>query len=447
MGSQLSSHDPTRDFVAHLNYMETGQKADQYAFLSKVLWQLCSKGKWAEALREFLRLNSVSWPAIVGYHDRVSGWTFLHLAARDGQHDAIQQLLIHGGDVLAATVDGETPGDIARKHGHEDIAIILFPKESPFSSWLLGTDTEPRRLRCLWITACGGDLGGVVDDDPTMPSPLSFCRSSASGDARETLVLRVSADWSTVLGAHHCVVGEDGCAPFVNSGAAEMGPCGASGEDGGVGGGSGSGDVSGGDGADGGDGGMGSGQVDPTVSDNIAALLEEGNCGGHTGTGGSSDSAANAASAASAARSGDCHVGLAAALEQLLPSLGVEWVACVALELGPGPTPAGMKAFLRVLRWVQVRLAHEECVGKGDSRFGACSDLVNIERCEQTHGSCGAGGGGGGNGDGGGDDGRGISGSGLRLSAHHSQNGPSCMRVKTSAVAEVSCKTTEVRSR
>jgi ankyrin repeat protein len=56
-------------------------------------------------------------------------YTPLHFAAKFGNADAVQQLLSLGADPNIKTQHGNTPGDLARKYGHEQLADFLKSKE------------------------------------------------------------------------------------------------------------------------------------------------------------------------------------------------------------------------------------------------------------------------------------------------------------------------------
>ena len=48
-----------------------------------------------------------------------NGYTALHLAAQQGNGEIIKLLLEHGADINAIAADGQTPMEVAIKHGHD----------------------------------------------------------------------------------------------------------------------------------------------------------------------------------------------------------------------------------------------------------------------------------------------------------------------------------------
>ena len=53
------------------------------------------------------------------------GFTPLHEAAFRGRAELVRELLRHRADVTACNADGETPGDLARQNGHQEVATLL----------------------------------------------------------------------------------------------------------------------------------------------------------------------------------------------------------------------------------------------------------------------------------------------------------------------------------
>lgn len=54
-----------------------------------------------------------------------AGYTPLMGAAAAGRHDIVELLLKHGADPSVRNDDGKTAGEVAREHGHEDLATQL----------------------------------------------------------------------------------------------------------------------------------------------------------------------------------------------------------------------------------------------------------------------------------------------------------------------------------
>ena len=57
--------------------------------------------------------------------EQEGGWTPLHAAALHGDLDLVELLLRHGADPASASVDGKTPGDLAREKGHARVVERL----------------------------------------------------------------------------------------------------------------------------------------------------------------------------------------------------------------------------------------------------------------------------------------------------------------------------------
>ena len=53
------------------------------------------------------------------------GYTALHEAAQNGNREAVDALLAAGADASATIGSGDRPADLARKHGHPEIARLL----------------------------------------------------------------------------------------------------------------------------------------------------------------------------------------------------------------------------------------------------------------------------------------------------------------------------------
>lgn len=72
------------------------------------------------------------WLALAGEHELAaacsryvkpgSGWSFLHQAAHAGHEGSVRALVRLGASLALRTSDGETPVDVARKGGHDELA-------------------------------------------------------------------------------------------------------------------------------------------------------------------------------------------------------------------------------------------------------------------------------------------------------------------------------------
>ncbi len=75
------------------------------------------------------------WTAIAGerelaaacsrYVKPSSGWTFLHQASHSGNETAVRVFLRFGASLTARSKKGETPRDVAVKHGHAALAALM----------------------------------------------------------------------------------------------------------------------------------------------------------------------------------------------------------------------------------------------------------------------------------------------------------------------------------
>jgi uncharacterized protein len=74
-----------------------------------------------------------------------SGWTFLHQAAYAGNEAAVRLLVRLGASLSLKSKDGESPVDVARKHGHAALAELMHGAEQN-SKALWAPPPEPELL-------------------------------------------------------------------------------------------------------------------------------------------------------------------------------------------------------------------------------------------------------------------------------------------------------------
>ena len=87
-------------------------------------YEAAKSGHWDQLLSEWSR-SDVLAGRCSRYKDRDSSWTFLHQAARVGNMQACRALIARGASAEALTRDEQTPEDVARQHGHLELAAFL----------------------------------------------------------------------------------------------------------------------------------------------------------------------------------------------------------------------------------------------------------------------------------------------------------------------------------
>lgn len=106
-------------------------------------------------------------------------YTPLHHAARRGDLDAARQLLAYGAFRLQRTAAGETPAEVARRHGHPALVALLTPPEDlgwlesdlrPHQHWFTGlVRARLAHNRDLWEPLRLPELALVAE---SAPAPL-----------------------------------------------------------------------------------------------------------------------------------------------------------------------------------------------------------------------------------------------------------------------------------
>jgi hypothetical protein len=88
-------------------------------------YEWARSGNWAHVL-ETWKLDSQLSRACSRYREPSSGWTFLHLAARDGHEAASRELIRLGANGMLRTREMQSAADIAQQHQHHDLSNFLY---------------------------------------------------------------------------------------------------------------------------------------------------------------------------------------------------------------------------------------------------------------------------------------------------------------------------------
>lgn len=81
-------------------------------------------GNWAQVL-EAWQMDQKLARACSRYWEKSSDWTFLHLAARDGQKDVCRELIRQGANGMLHTLEMQNAAEIAWQYGHLELGNLL----------------------------------------------------------------------------------------------------------------------------------------------------------------------------------------------------------------------------------------------------------------------------------------------------------------------------------
>ena len=88
------------------------------------LYLLAKSGAWDKVLAAFKASEALA--AICSrYRKATSGWTFLHQAAFFGHEAAARALIALGASLGIQSNEGQTPADVAKGRGHQELAELL----------------------------------------------------------------------------------------------------------------------------------------------------------------------------------------------------------------------------------------------------------------------------------------------------------------------------------
>jgi hypothetical protein len=91
---------------------------------TEYLYSLAKRGDWNAVLSAFHAQPNVA-SMCSRFRKPSSGWTFLHQAAHFGHEVAARALIRWGASPGIQSNEGETPADVAEKHGHHELSRLM----------------------------------------------------------------------------------------------------------------------------------------------------------------------------------------------------------------------------------------------------------------------------------------------------------------------------------
>jgi hypothetical protein len=149
-----------------------GARPGDEAALVERFYGLAKRGDWSAVLAGW-RSSPAFARECAHYAKATSGWGFLHQAAYAGRRAAVVALVGWGADAGAVSRGGETPSDVARRHGHAELAALLV------------------RAAVVALVGWGADAGAVSRGGET---PSDVARQNGHAEVAALLVRAAAAE-------------------------------------------------------------------------------------------------------------------------------------------------------------------------------------------------------------------------------------------------------------